>query len=299
MQLSHDPARVDVVFDEANLVSCAGLTPMLALAERAGLSRLLAEHVSVPSPNAPLKITSLVAGMLAGADSIDDMDLLRHGAMGVLFGGVRAPSTLGTFLRAFRFGHVRQLDAVAGRLLTALAAQTLPGADRVAYIDIDDTVRATHGYLKQGAGFRVLRRERPERTAGGRLDPAGSAGDRRRPAAQGLDELRAGRGPPGYRRPDRGPSRRGRPEGGIAGHHEDGQRVLQPRRDRRGSPGWGEVLGDRADGSYCPGRDREHRRRGVDYDPVGAQNSAVLGDLRVFVEQPAEAVASADPDVVP
>lgn len=155
MQLSHDPARVDVVFDEANLVSCAGLTPMLALAERAGLSQLLAEHVSVPSPNAPLKITSLVAGMLAGADSIDDMDLLRHGAMGVLFGGVRAPSTLGTFLRAFRFGHVRQLDAVAGRLLAALAAQTplLPGADRVAYIDIDDTVRATHGYLKQGAGF--------------------------------------------------------------------------------------------------------------------------------------------------
>jgi Transposase DDE domain group 1 len=68
---------------------------------------------------------------------------------------VRAPSTLGTFLRAFTFGHVRQLDAVAARLLAALAGQVplLPGADRVAYVDVDDTVRATHGYLKQGAGF--------------------------------------------------------------------------------------------------------------------------------------------------
>jgi len=155
MQLSHDPAAVDAVFDEGNLVSCAGLAPVLALAERAGLSELLAEHVSVPSPNAPAKVTALLAGMVAGADSIDDMDLLRHGAMDRLFTGVRAPSTLGTFLRAFRFGHVRQVDAVAARLLARLAARTplLPGADRVAYVDVDDTVRETHGYAKQGAGF--------------------------------------------------------------------------------------------------------------------------------------------------
>ena len=155
MQLSHDPAVIDAVFDEANLVSCAGLAPVLALAERAGLSDLLSEHVSVPSPNAALKVTALLGGMLAGADSIADMDLLRHSAMHRLFEGVRAPSTLGTFLRVFRFGHVRQLDAVAARLLAQLAAQTplLPGADRVAYVDIDDTIRQTHGYLKQGAGF--------------------------------------------------------------------------------------------------------------------------------------------------
>jgi hypothetical protein len=155
MQLSHDPAKVSVVFDEENLVSCAGLAPVLALAERAGLSELLAEHVSVSSPNAPLKITSLVAGMVAGADSIEDMDLLRHGAMDKLFDGVRAPSTLGTFLRAFRFGHVRQLDAVATRLLAALAGRTpvLAGVGQVAYVDVDDTIRATHGYLKQGVGF--------------------------------------------------------------------------------------------------------------------------------------------------
>jgi Transposase DDE domain group 1 len=155
MQLSHDPAAVDAVFDEANLVSCAGLAPVLALAEQAGLSELLVEQLTVPSPNAPVKVTALVGGMLAGADSIDDMDLLRHGAMDRLFTGARAPSTLGTFLRAFRFGHVRQLDAVAARLLAQLAARTplLPGGDRVAYVDIDDTLRATHGYAKQGAGF--------------------------------------------------------------------------------------------------------------------------------------------------
>jgi hypothetical protein len=155
MQLSHDPAVVDAVFDEANLVSCAGLAPVLALAERAGLSELLAERLTVPAPNAPVKVTALVAGMVAGADSIDDMDLLRHGAMERLFTGVRAPSTLGTFLRSFTFGHVRQLDAVAARLLAQLTARTplLPGADAVAYVDIDDTVRATHGYAKQGAGF--------------------------------------------------------------------------------------------------------------------------------------------------
>jgi hypothetical protein len=93
--------------------------------------------------------------MVAGADSIDDMDLLRHGGMGRLFAGVRAPSTLGTFLRAFTFGHVRQLDAVAARVTAGLAsvAPLLPGADRVAYIDIDDTVRATFGYAKQDAGY--------------------------------------------------------------------------------------------------------------------------------------------------
>src|SRR5438270_3635132 len=72
-----------------------------------------------------------------------------------LFTGVRAPSTLGTFLRAFTFGHVRQLDAVAARLLARLArsAPLLPGADQVAYLDLDDTVRGVHGYAKQGVGF--------------------------------------------------------------------------------------------------------------------------------------------------
>jgi hypothetical protein len=102
---------------------------------------------------ATAKILALVAGMVAGADSIDDMDLLRHGGMGRLFADVRAPSTLGTFLRLFTFGHVRQLDAVAG-LLTRLAgaAPILPGVSAVGFVDIDDTVRETFGNAEQGAG---------------------------------------------------------------------------------------------------------------------------------------------------
>jgi hypothetical protein len=145
------------VFDDPNLVSCAGLAPVLQLAQRAGLQRLVAKHVRIDQPggvNSDLKIPSLVAGMVAGADCIDDMALLRHGAMSRLFDGVRAPSTLGTFLRAFTFGHVRQLDAVASRLLVNLSGQAplLRGASELAYVDIDDTVRATYGYAKAGAG---------------------------------------------------------------------------------------------------------------------------------------------------
>ena len=145
------------VFDDPNLVSCAGLAPVLQLAERAGLHQLISRHVHLAKPggrNAHLKIPALVGGMLAGADSIEDMDLLRHGAMSRLFEGVRAPSTLGTFLRSFTFGHVRQLDAVASRLLINLARQAplLPGADQLTFVDVDDTLKQTYGYAKQGAG---------------------------------------------------------------------------------------------------------------------------------------------------
>jgi len=145
------------VFDDPNLVSCAGLAPVVQLAERSGLHRLVGEHVQLHNPggvNAHLKIPSLIAGMIAGADSIEDMALLRHGAMKRLFTGVRAPSTLGTFLRSFTFGHVRQVDAVASRLLINLASQAplLPGADELAYVDVDDTLKQTYGYAKQGAG---------------------------------------------------------------------------------------------------------------------------------------------------
>lgn len=146
------------VFDDPNLVSCAGLAPVLTLADRAGLMDLVGQHLTLRgegAANADVKVASLVAGMVAGADSIDDMDLLRHGGMGRLFDEVRAPSTLGTFLRAFTFGHVRQLDAVAARVLAGLAGRTpmLAGAEQVAYVDVDDTVKRTYGYAKQGAGY--------------------------------------------------------------------------------------------------------------------------------------------------
>jgi hypothetical protein len=136
------------------------------LAESAGLRDLADEHLTVPTDkgaNAGLKVASLVAGMVAGADSIDDMALLRHGGMGRLFTRAYAPSTLGSFLRAFTFGHVRQLDAIATRFLVALAGLTgLLGADAnadagidagYALLDVDDTIVEVHGYAKQGAGF--------------------------------------------------------------------------------------------------------------------------------------------------
>ena len=155
MRVSHG---VSAVFDDPNLVSCAGLVPILKLAERCGLHRLVADTVTVSGPaaaNAAVKVPALVAGMIAGADSIDDMDLLRHGGMSRLFSGIRAPSTLGSFLRRFRFGHVRQLDKVAAGVLANLAADTplLGDADQIALIDLDDTVKATYGYAKQGAGY--------------------------------------------------------------------------------------------------------------------------------------------------
>ena len=158
MRVSHSPGQVSAVFDDPNLVSCGGLAPVLALARRCGLAGLVAAKLTLPAKggaNAHLKVPGLVAGMVAGADSIDDMDLLRHGGMDRLFGGVRAPSTMGTFLRTFTFGHVRQLDAVAAGMLGELAVRTplLAGADKVAYVDIDDTIKATHGHAKQGAGF--------------------------------------------------------------------------------------------------------------------------------------------------
>ncbi|RFU21875.1 IS1380 family transposase, partial [Geodermatophilus marinus] len=139
-------------------MSAAGLAPVLALAQSCRFADLVAEKLTLKATggvNAPVKVPALVAGMIAGADSIADMDLLRHGGMGRLFAGIRAPSTLGTFLRSFTFGHVRQLESVAAAVLTALAAATplLPGADRMTFLDLDDTMRQTHGYAKQGAGY--------------------------------------------------------------------------------------------------------------------------------------------------
>src|SRR3954449_10689434 len=146
MRLSHACRAIKVRFDDPNLVSCAGLVPVMALAQRCGLATLLAERLTVAA-NAAVKVVALVAGMVAGADSITDLDLLRHGGMGRLFTGVRAPSTLGSFLRLFRFGPVRQLDAVAAALLARLTRATpvLPDADRLVLVDIDDTLRQTYG----------------------------------------------------------------------------------------------------------------------------------------------------------
>lgn len=130
----------------------------MRLAERCGLAALVGEYVAIADRlgvNAPAKVSSIVAGMAAGADSIDDLDVLRHGGMDKLFGGIRAPSTLGSFLRCLDWGNVRQLGKVHRRMLATLAARTplLPGADVLAFLDVDSMQRRVYGYQKQGAGF--------------------------------------------------------------------------------------------------------------------------------------------------
>jgi len=179
MQSKHTSAAVSASFDDPNLVSAAGLVPIMRLAEKAGLRQLAQKWLSVPTDkgaNAGLKVASLVGGMVAGADSIDDMAILRHGGMAKLFSAIYAPSTLGSFLREFTFGHVRQLDAVASRFLiglagltgmftTAIGVDARPEAAGVAvaepavadtgytFLDVDDTIIEVHGHQKQGAGF--------------------------------------------------------------------------------------------------------------------------------------------------
>ena len=150
------------VFDEDNLVSHAGLVPLLELAEQAGLSRLLDEHVRFTSErvksgaaNSTAKLTCIVAGMAAGADSIDDLDVVRAGGSKKVFGGVYACATLGIFLREFTHGHSLQLAAVLRRHLVALVARTpvLQGIGDRAFIDIDSVLRPVYGHAKQGASF--------------------------------------------------------------------------------------------------------------------------------------------------
>jgi hypothetical protein len=122
VQVSHRFAAESAVFDEDNLVSLAGLVPVMRLAEQTGLAQLLSQRVRIAVPriksgsaNPAPKLATLIAGMCAGADSIDDIDVLRAGGMKTVFGGVYAPSTVGTLLREFSFGHARQLESVLGR----------------------------------------------------------------------------------------------------------------------------------------------------------------------------------------
>jgi hypothetical protein len=158
VRLLHSLAKIHATFDDPNLVSRAGLVPVMALAQRAGLADLAGDHVRIArrcGVNAPVKVGCLVAGMIAGADSIDDLDLLRHGAMGALFGGIRAPSTLGSFLRSFTWGNVLQLGKVNRLVLAELArrAPLLAGKDTLAFVDIDSQQKRIYGHKKQGAAF--------------------------------------------------------------------------------------------------------------------------------------------------
>jgi hypothetical protein len=155
--VSLDSVRVG--FDEPRLVSDAGLLLTATLADRLGIEALVNESVwlGYGTAGAALpgrKVMTLISGMLAGADSIQDMDLLRAGSTGQVLGHrVMAPSTLGTFLRAFTFGHVRQLDRVLDvTIKRAWAAGAGPG-DGPLVIDLDSFIGEVYGYQKQGAGY--------------------------------------------------------------------------------------------------------------------------------------------------
>ena len=162
MHSSHTFTAGSAVFDEQNLVSAAGLVPVLELAEQTGLSRLIGEHVDLPSTrvrsgavNPAGKLTSIIGAMICGADSIDDANVLRAGGTPRVFNEVYAPSTLGIFLREFTFGHANQLAAVARAHLVALAqrAPLLPGIEERVFVDIDSLLRPVYGHQKQGASF--------------------------------------------------------------------------------------------------------------------------------------------------
>jgi hypothetical protein len=150
---------VRVAFNEERLVSDAGLLVTATLVERLGIEELVNESVWL-DPRAPSaclpgrKVMSLVHGILAGADSIDDMNVLRAGSTGLILGHrVMAPSTLGTFLRAFTFGHVRQLDRVLDVALARVwETGAGPGAEPLV-VDIDSFVGEVCGDQKQGAGY--------------------------------------------------------------------------------------------------------------------------------------------------
>ena len=155
---------VEVVFDDERVVSDAGIALVATLAGRLGLERLVDRILRLRrdlpgAANAGRKVMALVYAMLLGADSIDDCEVLRTGRTRRLLGGwPPAPSTLGTFLRTFTFGHVRQLDRVLGESLTrAWRAGAGPGKRRLV-IDVDSFIGEVHGYQKQGAGFGYTKR---------------------------------------------------------------------------------------------------------------------------------------------
>ena len=152
----NQPDRIRIVFDDHRLVTNAGLLLPATLARHLGLRELVDHHLDLGGApgraNTGDKLMTLVASAMAGGDCIDDADVLRTGGTACTLGGtVKAPSTLGTFLRSFRWGHVRQLDRVSRELLArAWAAGAGPG-DGPLTIDLDSTICETYGLAKEGA----------------------------------------------------------------------------------------------------------------------------------------------------
>ena len=192
------PDRIRILFDDHRLVANAGLLLPATLARHLGLRELVDHHLDLGGApgraNTGDKMLTLVASALAGGDCIDAADALRAGGtVGVLGCVVKAPSTLGTFLRSFRWGHVRQLDRVSRQLLArAWAAGAGPG-DSPLTIDLDSTICETYGLAKEGARHHGY-------TGAPRLSPAAGHCRRHRRGA----DVPAARGP-GQHRPWRRP----------------------------------------------------------------------------------------------
>jgi len=150
-------SRVSVSFTEKNLVPNAGLLPAAALAQRIGLGEVVDERLVLAEhgANSGAKALTVIGSMLAQGDSIDDTAVLRSGAAGALFDGTRAPSTIGSWLRAHKWSNVRQLDAVSRELLARLWAAGAGPADLAAplTIDLDSSIVEVYGRAKQGAAF--------------------------------------------------------------------------------------------------------------------------------------------------
>ncbi len=150
------PDRIQIAFDDHRLVANAGLILPATLALRLGLPQLLRKHLDLGGApgraNTGDKMMTLVASALAGGDCIDDADVLRAGGTARVLGfTAKAPSTLGTFLRSFRWGHVRQLDRVSRELLARVWKAGAGPGDAPFTIDLDSTICETYGLAKEGA----------------------------------------------------------------------------------------------------------------------------------------------------
>ena len=150
---AHTPSDLSVMFDDDHCVANAGLALAGLLSEKLGLESLCDETISI-APFPGRRAATLVHSLVVGGTCIDDADVLRSGSTAsVLPHRVMAPSTLGTFLRSFSFGHVRQLDAVAEQLLRRAWSLGAGPGDAPMTIDLDSTIVEVHGSSKQGAGY--------------------------------------------------------------------------------------------------------------------------------------------------
>ena len=251
----------------------AGLLAAAVLAQRIDLAALVDQRLKLAKhgANCGTKALTVIGAMLAGGDSIDDVAILRSGATGLLFDATRAPSTVGSWLRAHKWSNVRQLNAICRELLARLWAAGAGPDDLVAplTIDLDSTLVEVHGRAKQGAafGYTKVRGYHPQlatcaQTRAGADEPAARRVGRRGPRRRVVPD-RDGQPSPRSRR-DRAAHRPCRQRLLLQDGPGDRSEVRRP------------VLHHRPTGQADPGRNRRDRRIGVAADPVPAEHPGGL-----------------------